>query len=159
MSPVAVWLLTVCLCRRFMDQEGQSSLVSLSKERAQLQPPTLKPSPPKTTALLHKQGPCCVCERTPDTQPLMERIRPGLHNFDTLFQAAQYWRLSVRSQRTARNQDLLSEVPPGRGCTEATDQYLFADRCRFWFLFSWMQEESKCNKCFSFWSFEFVKVI
>lgn len=70
-------LLTVCLCRRFMGQQGQSSLVSLSKERAQLQPPTLKPSPPKTTALLQKQGPCCVCERTPDTQPLMERIRLG----------------------------------------------------------------------------------
>ncbi len=77
MSPVAVWLLTVCLCRRFMGQQGQSSLVSLSKARAQLQPSALKPSPPKTTALLHKQGPCCVCERAPDTQPLMERIRLG----------------------------------------------------------------------------------
>lgn len=35
------------------------------------------PPHPKTTALLHKQGPCCVCERAPDTQPLMERIRLG----------------------------------------------------------------------------------
>lgn len=88
---------------------------------------------PKTTALLHKQGPCCVCERAPDTQPLMERIRLGLHNFDTLFQAAQYSRLSVRSQRTARNQDLLSDVPPGpdKDCTQDMDQYLFANTCSF----------------------------
>lgn len=35
------------------------------------------PPHPKTTALLHKQGPCCVCERALDTQPLMGWIRLG----------------------------------------------------------------------------------
>lgn len=54
----------VCLCRRFMEQQKWPSQVTLSKDRAQLQWLQPKPSPPETTALLYKQGPCCIHERT-----------------------------------------------------------------------------------------------
>lgn len=70
-----------------MDPQGTSSQVSLSKERAQLHRPTLKPSPPETTAPLYKQGPRCVGEKTTDTQLQVELISLG---FDTLLQAKHY---------------------------------------------------------------------
>lgn len=109
--PVSLCLLTVCLHRRFMDPQGPSSQVSLSKERAQLHRPTLKPSPPETTAPLYKQGPCCVGEKTTDTQLQVELISLG---FDTLLQAKHYWRLPVASRLTTcrARQKLPSDPEP-----------------------------------------------
>lgn len=44
----------------------------------------MRPSPLKTTALMHKQGPCCVYERATDNT-LKEVVRAGPRNFDATF--------------------------------------------------------------------------
>ncbi len=142
MSAVVIWKLTECLCGRFMVHKGQSSLVSLSEETAQLQPQHLSIQDNCTAAQTRTL--LCVW-RTRDTQPLMEQIKQG---YTTLIHTHTHTHTLPLS---APHNGLQETVT---WCLKSLQSQIKATDCGPIFICRHMQfwgKALKCSKCYNIW--------